>query len=287
MFCNKFLIASKWHITALMLASGFFSIELLAQDSDPTTELSSELAPARKIDFLAGSIGDSITVAFDARFPLANQGINWSTGTLSAQLVNSHALRLQDLMPDQVVGTKNFAIAGSMSSDVVKQAARLAKFHPDYVTVLIGANDVCSWQVNHLTQLQKYESDIQLILKTLIASNEAVKILVSAIPNMPLLREIGAANGCQSRWTSLHICPALLGSRQTDAERAAFAGRWEDANEVLARVSAAFPENVKFASSVSEPIFIFSHLSRLDCFHPNVTGQNLLSETTWEESWFY
>lgn len=270
-------------LMTLTIASYFTSAHGLAQDGTESSDLSTE----HKYDFIAGSIGDSITAAMDANRPLANREINWSTGTRSSKMVNSHALRLRAMMPGSSVGTKNFAISGSKSADVVKQANHLAKFRPDYATVLVGANDVCAWSNDHETQLAVYESDIRTILKTLIASNEDIKILVSAIPNMPLLRDLGAANGCQSRWNTLHICPALLGSDRTDAERSAFAGRWQDANDVLARVSSEFPSHVKFASSIAEPIFKMSHVSRLDCFHPNVSGQDFLSEMTWADGWYY
>ena len=273
---NSFLVT-------FTIASPFTSTQAMAQGNAGSSDLSTE----QKFDFIAGSIGDSITAAMDARRPLDNREINWSTGTRSSKMVNSHALRLRALMPDISIGTKNFAVSGSKSADVVRQAHHLAKFHPDYVTVLIGANDVCAWSSDHDAQLAAYETDIRTILKSLIASNDNIKILVSAIPNMPLLRDIGAANGCQSRWNTLHICPALLGADRTDEDRMAFADRWQDANHVLAKVSSEFTEHVKFASTIAEPIFTMSHVSRLDCFHPNVSGQDFLSEMTWADGWYY
>lgn len=270
-------------LVTLTIVSPLVSLDAFGSDGSGSSNQSSE----QKFDFIAGSIGDSITAAMDAKRPLANREINWSTGTRSSKMVNSHALRLRALMPETTIGTKNFAISGSKSADVVKQAAHLAKFNPDYATVLVGANDVCAWSNDHEAQLADYESDIRTILSTLIASNEGIKVLVSAIPNMPLLRDLGAANGCQSRWSTLHICPALLGASRTDSERSAFADRWQDANQVLARVSSEFPLHVKFAGSVAEPVFEIGHISRLDCFHPNVSGQDFLSEMTWAEGWYY
>ncbi len=280
--CNIWVHLKPFWVT-LIVATSFTPVHALAQVAPDSSDLSTE----QKFDFIAGSIGDSITAAMDANHPLANREINWSTGTRSSKMVNSHALRLRELMPETSIGTKNFAISGSKSADVVKQAKHLAKFSPDYATVLVGANDVCAWSTDHDAQLAEYESDIRTILKTLISSNDDVKILVSAIPNMPLLRDLGAANGCQSRWNTLHICPALLGANRTDEERKAFAERWQDANQVLARVSSEFPVNVKFASSIAEPVFKISHVSRLDCFHPNVSGQDFLSEMTWTDGWYY
>ena len=273
-FCPR---PDKW-LVALTMVSTAFAAPVLASDDDISTE--------QKHDFLAASIGDSITAAMDAERPLANREINWSTGTRNADKVNSHALRIRALMPDKKVATRNFAISGSKSPDVVRQASLLARSRPDYVTVLVGANDVCAWDEDHLEQLERYERDIRKILNTLVDSNKDVKILVSAIPNMPLLRDLGAANGCQATWNRFKICPALLGARRTDEERAGFARRWEDANTVLERVSAEFPQNVRFANSASQPVFNMGHVSKIDCFHPNVNGQDFLAAMTWADGWF-
>lgn len=253
---------------------------------DPAYESPYRSIDSNSNDFIAASIGDSITAAFDARRPLANREINWSTGTRNTNLVFSHALRLREILPEQRVRTRNFAVSGSKAPDVVRQAKRLAKYKPDYVTVLVGANDVCAWSDDHEMQLAKYESDIRTILSTLIASNDEVKILVSAIPNMPLLREIGVRNDCQRVWSTVNICPALLGADRTEIQRANFATRWQDANHVLERVSQEFPSHVKFAASVADPVFSYKHVSRIDCFHPNTEGQDFLAELTWQEGWY-
>ena len=234
-------------------------------------------------DFLIGSIGDSITAAFDARRPLPNREINWSTGERNAKLVNSHVLRIREAMPGKRVGSVNLAISGSKAPDVVKQAAKMAAYRPDYVTVLVGANDVCAWPEDHEAALAAYEKNMRTILDTLVASNIDMKILVSAVPNMPLLQRIGAANSCQGRWNLLKICKPLLGSDRTDEQRRAFAARWIDMNEVLLRVSSEYPRNVRFASSVAEPVFHIGHLSPYDCFHPNTSGQDFLAEKTWDD----
>lgn len=260
----------------------------LASSSHASTAFASEdeISTEQKYDFLAASIGDSITAAMDADRPLANREINWATGTKDAQKVNSHALRLRAALPDKKIATRNLAISGSKSPDVVRQAAHLAKSRPDYVTVLVGANDVCAWDEDHSAQLEAYEDNMRKIMATLVKSNNDVKVLVSAIPNMPLLRDLGAANGCQSRWSTLNICPALLGAKRTDEERAGFARRWADANDVLEKVSAEFPQNVRFAASAAQPVFNMGHVSKIDCFHPNVNGQDFLAEMTWAEGWY-
>jgi lysophospholipase L1-like esterase len=274
----------------------FLSVDAAANPRQPAQKreiLSNEeedVQTKHQPDFVVGSIGDSITAAFDARRPLSNREINWSTGERSARLVNSHVLRIRKVLAGKNVGSINLAKSGSKSPDVVKQAVKLARYRPDYVTVLVGANDVCAWPEQHEPALAAYEKDIRTILDTLVESNRDMKILLSAVPNMPLMYRIGAANSCQSKWNLLKICPALLGSDRTPEQRDAFASRWIDANEALLRVSAEFPRNVRFTASVAEPVFHFGHLSPYDCFHPNTQGQDLLAEKTWEdvdgERWF-
>lgn len=276
--------------TSLVLSTILFPVAGRADDVCDWDELDCGVATVEpetgKLDFLAASIGDSITAAFDARRPLANREINWSTGMRSEKLVFSHALRLQETMPDLKVGTKNFAISGSKSPNVVKQAEKLAKHRPDYATVLVGANDVCAWDQDHHEQLKSYANDIRTILSTLVASNSEIKIVVSAIPNMPLLRDIGARNGCQKVWSRFKICPALLGADRTESDRLGFTARWQDANRILEQVSSEFPDHVRFASSVAEPVFGIEHVSAIDCFHPNTRGQDFLAEITWQQGWY-
>ncbi|MEY4631977.1 MAG: hypothetical protein RIQ81_2097 [Pseudomonadota bacterium] len=270
-------------ILALLTATGLASRQASGDVvQDPGTQ-EGVVGVEKRPDFLMGSIGDSITAGFDSRRPGPNREINWSTGTRNASKVNSHVWRLRKAMPEKTVGAVNLAISGSKAADVVEQAAKLAVQRPDYVTVLVGANDVCAWPDEHRIALQAYENDMRKTLDLLVASNPDVRIMVSAVPNMPLLQKIGVANNCQAKWSVLKICKPLLAADRTEDQRKAFAARWIDMNQVLARVSADYPRHVRFASSVAEPVFHHGHLSPYDCFHPNTAGQDFLAEKTWED----
>ena len=58
------------------------------------------------------------------------------------------------------------------------------------------------------------------------------------------------------------------------------------ANEDLNLVAAKHPDHVLYNPTLAEYPFERAHLSNVDCFHPNITGQNLLSKETWNTGWW-
>src|SRR5687767_5925957 len=95
---------------------------------------------------VVGAVGDSITTAFNARNPSDNPSYSWATGDAAA--FSSHAARLAGLYPTCDVVTANVAASGARARDLESQVARLALRAPDYVTLMVGANDLTDWLVN-------------------------------------------------------------------------------------------------------------------------------------------
>src|SRR5688572_16169316 len=95
-------------------------------------------------EYVIGAIGDSISTAFNAEALFSNQEYSWSTGDADNGLVDSHFLRLKRLFPQLQVKAVNAAIPGSHADELMTQVDRILPYHPKYITMMIGANDVCN-----------------------------------------------------------------------------------------------------------------------------------------------
>jgi lysophospholipase L1-like esterase len=230
------------------------------------------------------AVGDSITRGFNSGAAMAQPQRSWSLGWEDGPVL-SHRQRLEAL--GLRVSAVDVSRSGATSRDLAGQIARLMKFKQlDYVTFLIGANDVCDWSDEHGESLQKFEDRLRNAMSRLVTHSPEVKILLVAIPDMLNLWEVASSQRCQAKWSVTQFCPRLLGRRVTDLGRQNFADRLADANHVLGLVANEFPENVKFVHRAASLEFEWRHISRLDCFHPSAEGQAYIAEETWRDGWF-
>jgi lysophospholipase L1-like esterase len=233
--------------------------------------------------FVMGALGDSMTRGFDTGALLDHPEHSWSTG--NDGIVKSHASRLAKLFG--TVTSYNVAVSGAKAWMLPLQAsALLVQARPDYVTILVGANDLCSWPDDDQEGLASLASGVSRAISMIVVANPAVKILLVPVPDMLQLREVGLASGCQLRWNITHFCPRLLSRSVTTQDLSGFASRLGDANATLASVAAQFPNHVRFAADVARSEFSFADVSTIDCFHPSMAGQDFLANQTWEAGWY-
>lgn len=226
-----------------------------------------------------GAIGDSITVACNAASVGDNPGLSWSTGTDNR--VNSHLKKLAIWLKSDVQGV-NLAKTGARVADLGAQVVTLVNHKPDFVTVEIGANDLCAWKDDYAAKILQFGIELRSNISKLIENNPKVRILLASIPDIYGLWEIGSRRSeCQLRWDLLGFCSPLLSSNATTQDRAAFVERWRIVNNTISSVADSFPQNVVFNSAVAAARISREHMSSIDCFHPSIQGQNLLSERAW------
>ena len=227
-----------------------------------------------------GALGDSLSAGFNAKHFGDNRELSWATGTDPA--VNSILQRL-DAMTGKSLQSYNEAIAGSVIDALPRQVDRLLVHEPDYVTITIGANDVCTWAPDYQAQLAHFEKVLRNQIVRIVAVKPQVRIFVATIPDLYNLWTIAVdRQGCQARWDLFNICRPLLDSHKSPDDRQAFVRRWELANEALDRVSREFPANIVHDPSAAHTRFEWHHVSGYDCFHPSVDGQNLLADKAWD-----
>ncbi len=240
-------------------------------------------------DFTMVAVGDSITQAFNSKsFLKSSPDLSWSTGFAKVAGFSSHFLRFQVLLPDFAVHGFNFAKVGAVLADTEAQVAAALEKKPNYMTFMIGANDVCGWPDDHRRQLAAFSDMMTERLAHIVTTNPDMSVLLVPIPDIYHLWDMAKDNGsCKWIWSMANICEPLLGSRRTQRQREEFRERWLDANAALEQAATAYPDQVFFPANLADYSFGPEHVSSYDCFHPSVEGQKLISDLTWHEWWSF
>jgi lysophospholipase L1-like esterase len=232
------------------------------------------------------AVGDSISQAVSSGGSLgATYPANsWSTG--SNTTVDSHYLRLLDLVPSISGHAENDAVSGADMADLQGQMADVVAFSPDYLTVLIGGNDLCTDTVDQMTPVATFRDQFVAAMDTLMAGSPDTRVLVASIPDVYQLWNLFRSNWwARTVWSLGGICQSLLANptstRTADVDRrAAVAQRNIDYNTVLAEVCAQYTGCRFDGGAVYGVQFAKSDVAG-DYFHPSVAGQAKLAAVTW------
>ena len=232
------------------------------------------------------AVGDSITQAVDVCCWYGNHPANsWSTGGASWDGVSSHYERIRAANPGAVA--YNDAVAGARMSDAPGQASRPVGQGARYVTILMGANDLCTSSTATMTSVDAFRSQFRQTLTTLQSGAPSARIFVASVPNVYHLWQLYRYDlVAQSVWATAGICQSLLSLANTSTQRTMVRDRNIAFNTVLAQECAAYV-NCKFdGNAVYNYAFSKSQVSRLDYFHPSLSGQAALASITWASSWW-
>ena len=234
------------------------------------------------------AVGDSITQAASTAGSLgANEPHNsWSTGTSAT--VNSHYLRLLAAGAPISGQNHNRSVSGAKMNGLQAQMATLASLDPDYLTVLIGGNDVCTPTEAQMTSVSDFRAQFQAAMATLRAGSPATSVYVVSIPRVLGLYELFRGNWwARFIWGIAGICQSLLANptstNQADVDRRARVDqRNRDYNQVLAEVcaSAAAQPCLWDGGAAFNTVFAASDVSG-DYFHPSLAGQAKLAAVSW------
>ncbi|MGH9291228.1 MAG: GDSL-type esterase/lipase family protein [Acidimicrobiales bacterium] len=245
-------------------------------------------AQAAPLPTSIASLGDSITEAFDAtptRHILSDQPqYSWSTGYSPA--VDSQYERLV-LAGDRAVKGRHFddASSGAKMFQLRAQAERAVAQRAAYVTILMGANDLCTRTAAAMTPVAAFRRELDQALSVL-AARPGARVFVSSIPNLYRLWQVLHHNPiAESRW-ALGICPSMLSAHNSQGDRLAVVARERAYNSALASVCESF-ENCRFDHmAVFDYPFRASQVSTIDDFHPSIAGENELASLTWRASYW-
>lgn len=234
------------------------------------------------------STGDSITRAFnDCWFPFIDcPSASWSTGTASY----SHYRRIQVANPGITGRSYNHAVSGADMADLHSQVQGVIGRGAEYVTILMGANDVCASSEAGMTAVATFRARFEQAMATLSAGLPSSRIFVSSIPDIyqlfALYRYDLRANAV---WAIAGICQSMLAYPFSNlpgdvARRARVRQRNIDYNTQLAQVCALYTQCRTDSNAVFNTAFVRSDVTTRDYFHPSVNGQAKLAAVTWAQA---
>jgi PKD repeat protein len=242
--------------------------------------------PVLPLPHSIAAVGDSITQAassggiLGADYPQNS----WSTGTNTS--VNSHYLRLLALGAPIAGQNFNRSVSGAKMSDINGQIAGLVAIQPEYLTIEIGGNDLCTSSEAAMTPVSTFRSQFQQAMATLTAGSPNTNVFVASIPRALGLWEL-FRNDFFARfiWSIGGICQSLLANptstNQADVDRRARVGQRNiDYNQVLAEVCAATPRCLFDGNAVYNTSFTSGDVAG-DYFHPSTQGQAKLAAVSW------
>jgi PKD repeat protein len=209
---------------------------------------------------------------------------SWSTG--SNATVNSHYLRLTALNPAISGQDHNLSVSGAKVADLNAQMQQVGALDPDYVTVLIGGNDICTDTEQQMTSVATFRAQFEDAMATATAGAPDTRVLVGSIPRVTGLWELFRGNWwARVIWSWGGICQSLLANPTSTADadvqrRARVAQRNVDFNQVLHEVCAATANCLWDGWAVYDTPFTAGDVSG-DYFHPSVQGQAKLAQVSW------
>ena len=244
-------------------------------------------AAAASVPKSMAATGDSITTAFNTGFiPYTdNPSASWSTGSSAA--VNSHYLRLLRLNPKIQGDVYNNAAGGARMANLAGQMQRAVAQRVQYITVLIGGNDLCTSSVGTMTSVATFRSQLTAAMNTLTSGLPAVRVQVVSIPNAYRLWALFKDNFlARSVWAAFGVCQSLLANPLSTAvadvaRRDAVRQRNIAFNDALRDTCALYIQCRFDGYAVYNTVFVASDITGRDYFHPSTSGQAKLASVTW------
>jgi lysophospholipase L1-like esterase len=233
-------------------------------------------------------IGDSITRATDVCCWYGDHPRqSWSTGNGLFDGIRSHYERLLALTPSIYGHNYNDARAGAKMRDAQGQAQTAVTQQAQYVTILMGGNDVCTDSPSTMTSVSDFTAQFTATMNTLAGLPAGSHVFVSSIPNIYRLWQLLHNNGtARLVWSLAHICQSMLSPANTEADRQFVLAREEAFNDVLRDVCGLYAMCRFDDYAVFNYQFSTNQVSTLDYFHPSLAGQAALASVTWQRSWW-
>ena len=235
------------------------------------------------------AIGDSMTQAADVCCWYGDHPAqSWSTGGGAFDAISSHYERILALKPSVYGHNYNDSVSGAKMRDAQTQAQAAVTQRARYVTILMGANDLCTGSVTTMTAPETFRAQFSAAMETLASGlPQGAHVFVSSIPNVYLLYQLFKDNAtAQFIWSLAGICQSLLSPSNTDADRQAVVERELQLNAILGEVCGLYSFCLFDNNATYHYPFTSAHVSKLDYFHPSLAGQATLAQLTWQNSWW-
>jgi lysophospholipase L1-like esterase len=245
--------------------------------------------------------------------PAQRKDLSWATGANNRHWVHSHYAMLSYLAERDGrsgVHVYNAAVSQEDSGDALKQLDRVVDWSvttqsqgaPDYVTIFIGANDLCNDPGEPSTTTETYRSRITKLVHEVLVRNRKSKVLLVELPDVnrvwnfareKKLSRLKKFQNCSVLWRSSNLCQSVLGDL-TPAERQRSQNQNREYNRVLRETTAQFRsqagryggDRVRLATGFFNQELNFDDQA-IDCFHPNFRGQSKIGWKSFSQTWWY
>lgn len=233
------------------------------------------------------AIGDSITKAYNTELRPFHDGpaYSWSTGTRGS--VASAYLRILRANPAIGGHRVNAAKDGARMRDLRDQARAAVAARADYVTVMLGSNDVCRTSESGMTSVARFRADLEAGMKALTSGLPDARIQLVSIPDILRLWRLEQGNPvARTVWRVGRICQALLARPTSNAaadvaRRTRVGARTVALNRELVANCARYVHCRYDDGAVYATAFARGDVSTRDFFHPSRSGQARLADIVW------
>jgi len=236
------------------------------------------------------AIGDSYTAGSFSGAPCAADQApclvnSWSTGTANG--LDSHLQRLLPLNPQIAGAASNHAISGRKMADLPRQAQLAVDARAEYVTIMLGLNDVCRGTEAAMTDVATFRAGLETGMTTLTKGLPNAHVLVTSIIDPERLRTLFASQPlARQAWNAQAVCSVFLADADSTAaadvqRRQRARARLVEFNDQLAQVCAAHA-NCRYDGGVMfnwQPTA--ADIITRDYLHPSATGQARIAALTW------
>ena len=266
-----------------MARRAFVLILLVAAVFVPTA------AAAPPLPTSIASVGDSISRATDVCCWYGDHPAqSWSTGGGAFDGIRSHYERIRAVQPAIYGHNYNDARAGAKMRDAPAQAQTAVTQGARYVTILMGANDVCTDSISTMTSVADFRAQFSSAMAVLAAGLPAGShVFVSSIPNVyQLWLLLHGDAAARFVWSIAGICQSMLAPTNTEQDRQVVLAREQAFNQVLDDVCGLYAMCRFDELAVFNYAFAANQVSTLDYFHPSLSGQATLASITWTRSWW-
>ena len=251
--------------------------------------LTSSPSPTRSgLPTSMAATGDSITRAYNTGPDILLEALpaSWSTG--SSTEVGSHYLRLLATEPRIKGKSFNDARSGARMAQLPDQVTAAASQRVEYVTILMGANDLCAPHEGLMTPVADFRAQFEGAMAVLATRLPDARVFVASIPNLHRLWEVlKDTPAARAAWATFGICQSMLANPLSteppdEQRRQRVWQRNVDYNAQLGQVCAAYAHCRFDGNAVFDHPFDASHVSTHDYFHPSLHGQRTLADVTWK-----
>ncbi len=275
---------------AIVAAAALLSL-LGAACSEPAPNATRDDLPS-----VIAAVGDSLTRAFNVGSCCANSDApeySWATG--DNPRVDSHYGRLLRMNPK--IRELNFARSGAKIADLGRQLRGAAAQHPDYVTIMIGGNDLlavlgrtengCVPDPAAMTSVASFRSRFRRALGSFAEARPDASIFVASIPDIPRMwRILSKDRAVVKVWNRVGSCQVGLQDPRATAALGVVTARLRAYNDVLATVCRSIERCRWDGGAIYNYAFGKGDFSAVDYFHPSAEGQRRIAEITWRAGYW-